>query len=127
MSIQVDWLQPAIIHIRFQRGWSWQDLHKAIQQADTFIGSVSHTVHIIIDVSAGGRLPRDFIRAAGDIFAQGEARANEGQRVVVGANGLIRAAYGGLQRVYGHKLNGRPFLFASSVADAHMLLQASGD
>lgn len=127
MTIQVGWLQPAIVHIQFRRGWTWDNLYAALDQADTLIASVSHTVHVIIDVSDGGRLPRDFIRAAGDLFAQGEARANEGQRVVVGANGLVRAAYGGLQRVYGHKLNNRPFLFASNLQQARALLQTSGD
>lgn len=127
MSIQVGWLNPSVIHIKFRRGWNWDDLYAALEQADTFIGSVSHTVHVIIDVSGGGRLPSDFIRAAGDLFAQGEARTNEGQRVVVGANGMVRMAYGGLQRVYGHRLSDRPFLFASSLEDAHALLPTSGD
>jgi hypothetical protein len=123
MHIHVDWANNAcnIVHLTFERGWTWDDLKQAIQKVDTLIESVEHTVHLIIDIRNGG-IPSDFLAAAGDIFAQGEARANEGKRIVIGAGMLIRAAYHSLQAVYGSKLAERPFLFAGSMDEAHRLI-----
>ena len=124
MSIQVNWANDTqnIVHLTFERGWTWDDLKGAIHQADALIDSMEHTVHLIIDIRNGG-IPNDFLAAAGDIFAQGEARANEGKRVVIGAGILIRAAYRSLQAVYGAKLADRPFHFAGSVDEAYGIIR----
>ncbi len=123
MNIHVNWADDAqeIVHLTFERGWTWDHLKQAIEQADTLIDSVEHTVHLIIDIRNGG-IPKDFLAAAGDIFAQGEARANEGKRVVIGAGILIRAAYRSLQAVYGAKLADRPFVFAGSLDEARQVI-----
>lgn len=125
MSIATNWANGThtVIHLTFQRGWTWADLEQALQQADTMIGSVEHTVHMVIDIRDGGGLPSNFITVAGKLFAQGQPRANEGQRVVVGAGMMMRAAYRGLLNVYGAQLQDRPFQFAASVEEAEHLLQ----
>jgi hypothetical protein len=125
MGIKVEWANPdqTILHLIFQRGWKWDDLYGAIQQADDLITSVLHTVHMLIDIREAGGLPRDFMRVAGDVFSSGDARANEGQKIVVGANGLIQIAYKGFLTVYGHKLQNRPFLFAPTLDTAYAMLE----
>ncbi|MBZ0282335.1 MAG: hypothetical protein K8L97_16455 [Anaerolineae bacterium] len=127
MTIRVQWATPekTIVHLEFERGWTWDTLKAAIQQADDHIISVPHQVHLIIDISKAGGLPRDFMSAAGDLFAQGEARANEGHKIVIGAGALIRAAYAGFQTVYGYRLEGRPFQFAGSVDEARRMVGSS--
>ena len=124
MGIEVQWANPqqSIIQLTLERGWTWDDLYEAIRQADRLITSVPHTVNMIIDIHKAGGLPRDFMKVAGDVFASGDARANEGQKIVVGANRLIQMAYGAFQKVYGHQLKDRPFKFASSLHDAYALL-----
>jgi hypothetical protein len=123
-TITIAWANPGqtIIHLTFRRGWTWDDLYAAIQHADDLITSVSHTVDLVIDIRDAGGLPGDFMRVAGDVFAGGDARANEGQKVVVGANALIQMAYQGFLKVYGHKLRDRPFRFAPSLEAAYALL-----
>ena len=124
MGINVAWTNPTqtVIKLDFQRGWTWDDLYAAIQQADQLITSVNHNVDLIIDISHAGGLPRDFMRVAGDIFDSGDARANEGQKIVVGANSLIQFAYKGFLKVYGNQLQDRPFQFAPSLEAAYSLL-----
>lgn len=126
MSIRVNWLNPekTAIHLAFQRGWKWNDVYAAISQADTLIGSVPQRVDLIIDVRNAGSIPTDFITVAGDVFSKGEARANEGRRIVVGAGWLMRAAYSTFLGVYSHKLQSRPFQFASSMQEAQSMLSA---
>lgn len=126
MPILVQWDNPekSIVRLEFERGWDWDVLKQAIQQADDLITSVSHTVHLIIDISKAGGLPRDFMTAAGDLFEQGEARANEGEKIVVGAGMLIRAAYAGFQAVYGYRLATRPFQFVGNLEEARNLVKA---
>lgn len=125
MHITVDWDNEnrTIIRFQFQRGWTWDNLRAAIGQADDLITSVDHPVNLVIDIREAGAIPADFMSGATDIFASGEARANEGVKVVVGAGRLVRMAYDALRRLYGSKLEGRPFLFASSLEEAYKLLK----
>ncbi|MGQ9889477.1 MAG: hypothetical protein ACUVSX_13445 [Aggregatilineales bacterium] len=126
MNISVTWNTPSVILLQFAPGWTWNDLYAAIKQADKFIASAEHTVHLVIDLTRAGRVPGDFMRVAGDVFARGAARPNEGRRVVVGASALIRAGYSALARVYGGDLRARPFHFAGSLEEAHALLEGAG-
>ena len=124
MQINVGWdnSDHRIVRIVFQRGWTWQDLRQAIHQADDLINSEPHTVHLVIDIHDAGGLPGDFITRAGELFSQGEARSNEGQKIVIGAGTLIRMAYKGFLKVYGNKLEGRPFTFADNLDEARAML-----
>lgn len=126
MNITVTWSTPSVVLLQFTPGWTWNDLYAAIKQADTFIASVEHTVHLVVDLTRAGRIPGDFMRVAGDVFASGAARPNEGRRVVVGASPLIRAGYSALARVYGGDLRARPFHFTGSLDEAHALLESAG-
>ncbi len=127
MSIVIQWDNPeqTVIHLELRRGWIWEELKDAIREVDKLITSVDHTVHIMIDIRKAGSIPGDFMSIAGDIFASGDARSNEGKRVVIGAGTLIRMAYKGVLAIYGHKLANRPFLFASSVEEAEKLIAQS--
>ena len=125
MQINVAWdnNDHRIVRIVFQRGWTWQDLRQAVQQADQLITSETHTVHLVIDIHDAGGLPGDFMSRAGELFAQGgDARSNEGQKIVIGAGTLIRMAYKGFLAVYGSKLEGRPFTFADNLDAARAML-----
>ncbi len=126
MGIHVNWYNPQqnIVHLRFSRGWKWSHFYDAVQQADGLISSVPHTTHLLIDLREAGGIPNDFMRVAGDLFSSGEARPNEGQRVIIGAGILLRMAYDGLTRVYGSKMQSRPVLFARDEPEALKLLKA---
>ena len=121
MQIQVGWDNPQqnIVHITMGRGWTWDELQDAIQSADDLIISVPQVVHLVIDIREAGGVPRDWMTRAGQLFAQGEARANEGQKFIVGAGMLIRAAYQAYAAVYGQE---RPFQFAATVEAAREMI-----
>ncbi|MBI1281711.1 MAG: hypothetical protein GC179_26530 [Anaerolineaceae bacterium] len=124
MQINVAWdnNDHRIVRIVFQRGWTWQDLHQAVHQADQLITSETHIVHLVIDIHDAGGIPGDFISRAGELFEQGDARSNEGQKIVIGAGTLIKIAYKGFLKVYGSKLAGRPFIFADNLDEARDML-----
>ncbi|MEZ4669687.1 MAG: hypothetical protein R3E39_17420 [Anaerolineae bacterium] len=121
MTIQVGWdsSQRNIIHIIIERGWTWDEFEQAIQQADNLIVSVSHVVHLVVDIQQAGGLPRDWMGRAGQLFAQGEARSNEGYKVVVGAGWLIRTAYQSFAAVFAQD---RPFHFAATYDEALQMI-----
>ncbi len=124
MPIEVAWGDPAqtTILLRLERGWTWEELTQAVAQADALITSVGHQVHLLIDLRGSG-IPRDFLRVAQDLFDQGDARPNEGQRIVIGAGPLARAAYQGLRSVYGAQLAERPIRFADDLDQARQMLK----
>lgn len=123
MTINLHTLQADVLHIEFQRGWRWDDLRSVIAQADSYIVSQPQNVHVVIDLRNAGGIPRDFMQVAGELFAQGDARPNEGFKVVVGAGTLMRTAYHGLRRVYA--LHDRPILFARDVPEALEIIRTT--
>ena len=123
MSIDVQWHDDTrrAVRLTFHAGWTWQGLEAAITAADALIASVPHRVDLLIDLRQAGRLPGDFMQAAGEVFASGEARANEGRRIVIGAGPILRAAYGAFLRL-NRKAAERPLIFAGSLSDAQAVL-----
>lgn len=127
MAIELQWIdqQQTLILLEFKRGWTWAELYDAVREADQQIGSVPHTVHLLLDLTNAGRPPFDFMQVAGELFASGDARHNEGLRIVVGANWLLRSAYNTLSKLYGSKLAERPILFADTLNEARALLRTA--
>lgn len=125
MRVNVEWqnTEKTLIHIQLLAGWTWDNMRTALKQVDDMIVSVAHPVHLMIDLRQGGRVPSDFLAVAGDLLNQGQARPNEGEKVIVGANFLIKTAYRGFQSLYKTKLENRPIHFADSVEEAQQLIQ----
>ena len=124
MAIVTRWdnKQKTAIILEFESEWTRADLEEAVQKTDRLIGSVDQVVHLIIDLE-GTSIPGDILNLAKDLLSTGEARPNEGARVVVGANGAIRAAYQMLQKTLLSAVEGREALFASSLQDARAILR----
>lgn len=124
MAIVTRWdnKQKSAIILEFESEWTRADLEAAVQTTDQLIGSVDRVVHLIIDLE-GTSIPSDILSLARDLLSAGEARPNEGARVVVGANGAMRTAYQMLQKTLLSAVEGREVLFAASLADARAILR----
>lgn len=124
MAIDTRWdnKKKTVILLEFESEWSWDELEAAVHQADQFIGSVEHFVDLIIDLE-GTAIPRDILTAAKTLLASGEARPNEGVRVVVGANGAIRTIYQTIQKTFNSAVEGREVLFAPNMRDARAIVR----
>ncbi len=124
MAIVTRWdnKQKSAIILEFESEWTRADLEAAVQTTDQLIGSVDRVVHLIIDLE-GTSIPSDILSLARDLLSAGEARPNEGARVVVGANGAMRTAYQMLQKTFLSAVEGREVLFAASLADARAILR----
>ena len=124
MAILTRWdnKKHSIILLEFETEWTWNELEAAVQRADSLIGSVEHVVDLIIDLE-GTAIPRDFLSAAKTLLASGEARPNEGVRVVVGANGTLRTLYQTIQKTFNSAVEGRDILFAPSLSDARAIIR----
>jgi len=81
------------IDIKLKRGWNWNDLRQSVDTADTMIGSVEHTVNLLIDIRDAGGLPTDFLQVAGDLLGGGDPRPNQGETLILGANWMLKTAY----------------------------------
>ncbi|MCY3572856.1 MAG: hypothetical protein OXG92_12020 [Chloroflexi bacterium] len=124
MAIVTRWdnKQKSAILLEFESEWTRADLEAAVKKSDQLIGSVDQVVHLIIDLE-GTSMPSDILSVARDLLSAGEARPNEGARVVVGANGAIRTGYQMLQKTLLSAVEGREVLFAASLADARAILR----
>ncbi len=124
MAIITRWdnRRKTVVLLEFESEWNWEELEGAVQKADRLIGSVEHYVDLIIDLE-GTTIPRDVLTAAKALLASGEARPNEGARVVVGANGAIRTIYTTIQKTFNSAVEGREILFAPNMADARAIVR----
>ena len=122
MGIHVSWADTSTVLIRFEPGWNWDNLYAAVGEADALIANAPHQVNMVIDIHKAGGIPRDFLNVAGDLLNQGGARSNEGEKIIVGANWLIRAAYQGFLAVHGHQVEDRPLRFAATMDEALAML-----
>lgn len=124
MAINTRWdnSNKTIVILEFETEWSWGDLETAVQKADSLIGSVQHFVDLIIDLE-GASIPKDVMSAAKALLSSGEARPNEGARVVVGANGAMRTIYQTIQKAFGNHVQEREILFAPSITDARAIIR----
>ena len=124
MAINTIWdnKKKTVVLLEFESEWSWDELQEAVAKADSLIGSVEHFVDLIIDLE-GTSIPRDIMNAAKTLLASGEARPNEGARVVVGANGAMKTIYQTLQKTFSSTVEGREILFAPSITDARAIIR----
>ena len=124
MTIITRWdnKKKSVVLLEFESEWSWIELEEAVQKADSLIGSVENFVDLIIDLE-GTSIPKDIVNAAKTLLASGEARPNEGARVVVGANGAMKTIYQAIQKTVSSTSSGREILFAPSISDARAIIR----
>lgn len=124
MAIITRWdnKKKTVVLLEFESEWSWTELEEAVQKADALIGSVEHFVDLIIDLE-GTSIPKDILNAAKTLLSSGEARPNEGARVVVGANGAMRTIYQTIQKTLNNAVEGREILFAPNISDARAIIR----
>ena len=123
MAINTRWdnKKKSVVLLEFETEWSWGELEEAVQKADALIGSVENFVDLIIDLE-GTSIPKDVMNAAKTLLASGEARPNEGARVVVGANGAMKTIYQTIQKTFS-SAGDREILFAPSLSDARAIIR----
>ena len=112
-----------IILLEFESEWSWEDLEGAVSKSDRLIGSVPHMVDLIIDVGGAAFPLSEILSKSRALLAAGDARPNEGVRVVVGANGIMRTAYQTYHSTFQSAVQGREVLFADSLLDARAIIR----
>lgn len=124
MGIHIRWddRQQTRILIEFESLWTIEELKAAILRADEMIISVGHRVDILADIE-GTSLPSDPMGLLKALLEEGDARANEGRRIVVGANSFIRNGYKMAKTLFSKQLAGRDLLFADDLDIARAILR----
>jgi hypothetical protein len=127
MAITVTWDDDArlTLCLEFAGRWHWEDLTRAIQEADAHIAAQAPApVDIILDLTASRSIPLDFGSMARQLASHSdEARPNEGRRVLVGASLPLRLAAQSLMATYSGHLARRSVLFAANRTEARELLR----
>ena len=119
MAITIGWEneQQRIIRADVNARWSFDEMHDALRQTIGMMDGVSHKVDFIIDVSRASLIPGGATQAAQSV-ATPETHPNEGIKIVVGANALVRFAYEAYRRINRSLGKDQEFLFARSREEA---------
>jgi hypothetical protein len=132
MAINTRWdnRDKTAILLEFETEWSFSDLEQAIQRVDDLLTTVPHMVDVLVDLE-GAKIPKDVMNMAKLLLGGGnsngggtggDARSNEGRRIVVGANSAIRQGYQLIQKMFSNQLKSREILFAEDLTTARAIL-----
>ena len=125
MAIQVFWHDEGkqLIRCDVNGRWTWDDLQKALRQTIGMMDSVQHKVDFIIDLRGGSFMANPLsILAQAQSVATPETHPNEGVKVVIGANGLVRTVYDGYRRITTSMGKNQVFQFANTMDEAHRII-----
>lgn len=130
MAIDLAWDQTdsRVIGVTVRGDWTWEMMESALEQAIGMMDSVDHTVHYIIDIREG-RLDLASALKQAQQAATPETHPNEGVKVVVGANMMIRTLYGAYRKMTERLGKDQEFLFADTPEQARQMIEnaASGN
>lgn len=123
MAIQTQWddEQKQIIRVEVEGRWSWEELQTALARTIEMMDSVPHKVDFIIDVSRSSLIPGGATQAAQSV-ATPETHRNEGIKVVVGANALMRIGYEAYRRINKSLGKNQEFHFAKTQDEARAFI-----
>lgn len=128
MAIVLAWdeADQQIIQVQVSGNWTWDQMETALEEAIGMMDSVDHTVHFIIDIR-NGQLDLGSALAQAQKAATPETHPNEGIKVVVGANFMIRTLYGAYKTMMERMGKQQEFLFADTPEQARaMIAQGAG-
>src|SRR5690606_7828492 len=127
MAIHLDWddEHKRLILVRVDGRWTWSELERSLENAISMMDSVSHKVNFIIDIRNG---QMDLGSALGQIqkAATPETHRNEGMKVVVGANRMIRSLYGAYRALIQSMGKDQEFHFADTIDEARAMIDSAG-
>ncbi|MFO7322013.1 MAG: hypothetical protein DIU68_009790 [Chloroflexota bacterium] len=127
MAIHLDWddEHKRLILVRVDGRWTWGELERSLENAISMMDSVSHKVNFIIDIRNG---QMDLGSALGQIqkAATPETHRNEGMKVVVGANRMIRSLYGAYRALIQSMGKDQEFHFADTIDEARAMIDSAG-
>lgn len=123
MAIQVQWddEHQQIIRVEVEGRWSWDELQSTLEHTIEMMDTVPHKVDFIIDVSRSHLIPSGATQAAQSV-ATPETHPNEGIKVVVGANALMRIGYEAYRRINWSLGKNQEFHFAKTQQEARTLI-----
>lgn len=128
MAIDLAWdeTDAHIIHVTVTGDWTWDMMESALERAVGMMDSVDHPVHYIIDIREG-RLDLASALKQAQQAATPETHPNEGVKVVVGANFMIRTLYTAYRKMIERMGKDQEFLFADTPDDARALIAAAAN
>lgn len=123
MAIDLAWDEQDthIIRVNVSGDWTWEMMETALERAIGMMDSVDHTVHYIIDIREG-RLDLGSALKQAQQAATPETHRNEGIKVVVGANFMIRTLYTAYRKMIERMGKQQEFLFAETPEEARTLI-----
>ena len=123
MPIDLNWDadDAKIIRVTVNGDWTWEMMETALEQAIGMMDSVQHKVHYIIDIR-NGQLDLGSALKQAQKAATPETHPNEGIKVVVGANFMIRTLYSAYRTMIERMGKQQEFLFADTPEQARAMI-----
>jgi len=89
MPINVHWAdaEKRIVHMQFVGEWHWGQHRRAIRETQTMFDSSPHTIHVIVDLTWGPKIPAGAFNHLQDVYA--DLPPNLGMLVFVGGDDFL--------------------------------------
>jgi prophage DNA circulation protein len=128
MPVRVYWEdeRKAIIRADVTGRWTWDDLDAGLQETLGMMDTVDHKVNFIIDIRDSHFNAGSALAHVGDA-ATPDTHRNEGVKVVVGANRLVKMLYSAYRKVTQSMGKDQVFHFADSIEDARAVIERNAE
>jgi len=126
VGIRVDWdsHDKAIIRYIFEGYWTWPQMHEAVQQVYTLMGTVNYTVDVVVDLTDSGYVPSEAIANARQLAVSAKPHPNySGTTVFVGMNTLARTLLNAVSQIYYQINQYHNFVFVRNLVEAYGIIQ----
>ena len=127
MKVQVDWdnEEQKIVRYTFEQGWSWPDLHQALDDAGKLINTVSHRVDVIMDISSANLVPKGALSQINRAYNNPKP-PNIGITIIVAPNSFMSAMVNMAKKIWGGKSDWQ-LEFVNTIGEAYQIIKESSE
>jgi hypothetical protein len=125
MGVRTVWLddEHSVLGYLFEGNWTWDEMRRAIQQADTLMSTVDHAVDFIADTRGVGLIPSDVVTNFRELAVSSPPHPNYGGLTVfVGTNTLIRNLLNMASNIYRQLNQYHRFVFVATTEEAYTMI-----
>lgn len=123
MKVQIQWENDdkKIVRYIFEQGWSWPDLNAALDEAGELIGTVSHRVDVIMDISSANLIPKGALSQINRAYSNPKP-PNIGLTVIVTPNSFMSAMVSMAKKIWGEKTDWQ-LEFVQTIGEAYQIIK----
>lgn len=123
MPVEMQWYNPekTIYHAQYIGNWTWDELYRALENANRDFDTVKHKVDVLQDWSRCGKFPPNIVSNSRNLIDK--MHPNAGISMMVGGSMLLKSLWQVFSQLNTFTTGKRTFLFANTLEEAVHIIE----